>query len=55
MKLKFLPAEQKHHPDSPSMGWTITVLDGRGLLFARLYGQSKLVVEAHAAQLKEAL
>jgi hypothetical protein len=49
--MKFLPAEQKHHPDKPTTGWSITVLDSKGLLAARFYGETKPAVEMRAKAL----
>jgi hypothetical protein len=45
---KILPAVQKHHPDNPSTGWTVTVLDLKGLLYARFYGTTKRQAEVRA-------
>lgn len=40
-KFNILPAVQKLHPDAPATGWSVTVLDVRGLLFARFFGLSE--------------
>lgn len=50
--MRILPAEQKHHPDSHS-GWTVTVLDSRGLLYARFYGATREQAERRAREFKE--
>jgi hypothetical protein len=43
-----LSAVQQHHPDDPSAGWTVTLLDSQGLLYARFYGQTKRQAEQRA-------
>lgn len=45
--MRVTEAVQKHHPDNHS-GWTVTVLDSRGLLYARFYGDTREQAERRA-------
>ena len=47
-EIKVLAPVQKWHPDLPSTGWSLTVLDCNGHLYIRLYGDTEKQVRARA-------
>lgn len=53
-RLRVCQPKQMYHPDWPRMGWTVNILDAKGLLFARVYGNTEAQVKQRAEILMQA-